>query len=85
MNVGVRELRNHLSKHLARVRDGETITITDHGKPVARLVAIEGESPLERLMAEGLVTPAKRRKLSSREPIDIGENTVSDLVADQRR
>ena len=35
MNVGVRELRDGLSRHLATVREGHTITVTDHGRPVA--------------------------------------------------
>ena len=33
MDVGIRELRDGLSRHLAAVRAGETITVTDHGKP----------------------------------------------------
>ena len=85
MDVGVRDLRDNLSKHLARVRGGETLTVTDHGKPVARLIPLEGRSTLERLIAEGRVTPAKRKKRPSREPVDIGDSIVSDLVADQRR
>jgi prevent-host-death family protein len=36
--VGVRELRQNLSKYLARVKDGETLTVTERGHEVARLV-----------------------------------------------
>lgn len=36
--VGVRELRQNLSKHLDRVKTGETLTVTEHGCVVARLV-----------------------------------------------
>lgn len=36
--VGVREAKAHLSSLLARVRRGESITIADRGRPVARLV-----------------------------------------------
>ena len=32
MDVGIRELRDGLSRHLDRVRKGGTITITDHGQ-----------------------------------------------------
>lgn len=38
--IGARELRTHLSKLLDRVADGEHLTITKHGKPVARLVPV---------------------------------------------
>lgn len=36
--VGVRELRQNLSKYLDRVKAGETLTVTERGKEVARLV-----------------------------------------------
>lgn len=36
--VGVRELRQNLSKHLERVKHGETLTVTERGKEVAKLV-----------------------------------------------
>ncbi len=36
--VGVRELRQNLSKYLERVKEGETLTVTERGHEVARLV-----------------------------------------------
>lgn len=36
--VGVRELRQNLSKYLQRVKQGETLTVTERGHEVARLV-----------------------------------------------
>lgn len=60
-SVGVRELRDHLSAYLERVKDGETITITEHGRPVARLVRDEPLSPhMLRLVAEGKLTLATK-------------------------
>jgi prevent-host-death family protein len=35
--VGAFEAKTHLSELLARVEEGEQITITKHGRPVARL------------------------------------------------
>lgn len=56
-SVGVRELRDHLSAYLERVKDGETIIVTEHGRPVARLVRDAPLSPhLLRLVAEGKLT-----------------------------
>jgi len=37
-SVGVRELRQNLSKYLARVKRGQTLTVTEHGRDVAALV-----------------------------------------------
>ena len=58
MEAGVRELRDHLSRYLDLVRDGQEVTVTDHGKAIARLVPLDQPRPLDRLIAEGLATPA---------------------------
>ena len=49
--VGAFEAKTHLSRLLERVEHGDTITITRHGKPVARLVPIGGSSRDERMRA----------------------------------
>ncbi|MGI8524234.1 MAG: type II toxin-antitoxin system Phd/YefM family antitoxin [Nocardioides sp.] len=83
MNIGVRELRDGLSRHLASVREGHTITVTDHGRPVARIVPLDVPTKLEQLIAEGKVTPARHRKRPRPEPIQTA-GPVSDLVDQQR-
>jgi len=59
--VGVRELRQNLSVYLRRVKAGETLEVTEHGHPVGRLTPIQLEpmSLIDRLIAEGRITPAK--------------------------
>lgn len=84
MDVGVRELRDGLSRHLATVRQGHTITVTDHGRPVARIIPVGVPTKLEQLIAEGKVTPAARRKGKRPAPVET-DGTVSDLVDLQRR
>ena len=37
MEVGIRELRNHLSRYLDRVRDGDEVVVTDRGRAIARV------------------------------------------------
>jgi prevent-host-death family protein len=56
--VGVRELRQRASELLRRVEQGETIEITDRGRPVARLAPLPAGRPLERLRAAGEVDAA---------------------------
>jgi prevent-host-death family protein len=41
--VGVYEAKTHLPRLLEQVEAGETITITRHGKPVAKLVPVESK------------------------------------------
>ncbi|WP_029144280.1 type II toxin-antitoxin system Phd/YefM family antitoxin [Microbacterium luticocti] len=84
MNVGIRELRDGLSRYVAAARDGEEIVVTDHGRAVARLVPYRAPSVLESLIARGLVTPAAQSRTELPEPI-VAQGTVSDLIAQQRR
>lgn len=62
--VGVRDLRDHLSAFLERVKAGETITVTEHGRPIARLVREEPVSQrILELAAQGRLTRATRPRL----------------------
>lgn len=54
--VGVRELKASLSGHLRRVREGESITVTDRGEPVAKLIPAGMPPGLERMIREGRLT-----------------------------
>ena len=84
MEVGVRELRDHLSRYLERVRDGDEVVVTDRGRAIARVVPVGAERVLDRLIAEGIVTPARQRKRQAAKPIR-AKGTVSNLVGEQRR
>ncbi len=55
--IGVRELRQHASRYLARVATGETIEVTDRGRPVALLVPTH-EDRWQDLVARGQVLAA---------------------------
>jgi prevent-host-death family protein len=65
-SIGIRELRQHASRYLRDVERGETIEITDRGRPVARLVPTADGSPIDRLIAAG------RIRLALRAPLDTG-------------
>lgn len=58
MAVGIRELRQRASDLLRRVERGETIEITNRGRPVALLGPLPEGSALERLRAAGEIEPA---------------------------
>jgi prevent-host-death family protein len=59
--VSVARLKARLSEYLRQVRAGEAVVVTDRGKPVARLVGLEGASALEgraeELVRSGLARP----------------------------
>lgn len=59
--VGVRELRQNLSVYLRRVKEGETLEVTEHGHAVARLGPLPAASlsPYEHMLAEGRIRPAR--------------------------
>ncbi len=80
----MRELRNHLSRYLDSVRAGNELIVTDRGHAIARVVPVASERVLDRLIAEGVVTPSSREKSRVPKPIKT-KSTVSDLVGEQRR
>ena len=82
------ELRNNLSRYLDRVRAGDEVVVTDHGREIARVVPIaDGErkpSALDQLIAEGLAaSPLKARRPLPPRGIPVSE-AVSPLVSEQR-
>lgn len=58
--VGIRELRDHLSAYLDRVKAGESLTITEHGKPIARIVSGSLPPRLIEMIVRGEATMATR-------------------------
>lgn len=58
--VGVRELRQNLSVYLRKVQEGETLEVTERGRPVARLTPLApDEGVIDRLIAEGRIVGAR--------------------------
>lgn len=62
MNVGIRELKQHLSEYLRRVADGEVIQVTDRGVPVALISPATRPDPLARGVEEGWIRPPVTRR-----------------------
>ncbi|HZR23430.1 MAG TPA: type II toxin-antitoxin system prevent-host-death family antitoxin [Vicinamibacterales bacterium] len=59
--VGVRELRQNLSVYLEKVKQGAVYTVTEHGHVVAELrPAPLSDDPIQRLIKDGIATPATR-------------------------
>ena len=80
------EMRNNSAEVLRRVEAGETITVTNHGEPVAEIVPVR-RSVLEELRAKGQTRPATRDRATLREiePVALPEGvTTADIIADVR-
>jgi prevent-host-death family protein len=84
LEVGVRELPGNLSRYLDRVQAGEEVVVTDRGPALARMLPLRGERTIDRLVAQGLVPPAKQSKRPTTRPIKT-TGPVSDLVGRHRR
>ena len=83
--VGVRALKNALSRYLAAVRDGQELIVTDHGKPIARIVPVSRSvDRLAELIAQGKARPARPGPRSIPQPIE-NAGPLSDIVLEQRR
>jgi prevent-host-death family protein len=87
--VGVRELRQNLSVYLDRVKAGETLEVTEHGRPVARLGPNRPSqmSIVDRMIADGRITPATHdHRLTPLPPPDPapGEKPLSQIVIEMR-
>lgn len=84
--VGIRELRQNLSKYLRRVARGETLRVSDRGRPVAILAPLPGEATVvDRLVARGRLTRARvdLRALASPEAEPV-EASISDALEQER-
>lgn len=66
-SVGVYEAKTHLARLVERVRQGESLTITRHGLPVARLVPVSKDARERALQAADRIR--RRRKRLRRAPL----------------
>ena len=89
--VGLRDLRHHTSEVLARVRRGETVDVTEHGRLIARIVPV-GERELTpilaRLVASRRATlarrPGYRPRMRPGDATDRLSKTVSEMRDEER-
>lgn len=53
--VGIRDLKQNASEVMSRVKKGESVLVTDRGRPVGRIVPLS-TNPLDELVEAGLAT-----------------------------
>ncbi len=82
-DIGIRELKEHLSEYLDRAERGEVLRVTHRGRPKAVLGPVPGRARIEEGIRAGWVTPGtgaplgpvRRSKASGR---------VLDVLAEDR-
>jgi len=84
--VGIRELRQRASELLRLVEQGETIEVTDRGRPVALLTPLPRGTAFERMLAAGEIDPATGGLDDLPPPLPSrGEELPSQVLARLRR
>ncbi len=87
MQVAVREFKANLSEYLARAQAGETLEITSHKKPIARLsgIAQSTDDKLRELAAKGFLTlPTKPFKLPKPLKLTSTRGLSDDIIKARR-
>ena len=75
--VGVYDAKTHLPKLLDEVERGETVTITRHGRPIAKLVPIDDR---KRTVQEAIEAMREFRRGRT-----LGGIKIKDLIDEGRR
>jgi prevent-host-death family protein len=85
--VGIRAIRQNASAYLRRVEAGETIEITDRGRPVALWVPLRRRKGIARLEAEARLSASEGDLLELGPPLPKAAKTPAPTVtlAEHRR
>lgn len=84
--VGVRELRQNLSVYLARVKKGQALTVTEHGRAVAEFRPLPTPTDaVGRLVEEGRVVPARRPPSALPRPLHLPTGRPVSALLDELR
>ena len=88
IRAGVRKVKDHLSESLRRVRAGERVVITDRGRPIAELVALDGLSShgaARKLVRKGLADWGGGKPRGLENPPRISGRRAEEVVIEDRR
>lgn len=90
--VGVKELKNHLTQYLHRIKNGEEVIVTERGTPIALIQPIKGadkavslEAKLARLAAQGVVALPTQKPLRRVRLVKVSGKPISKAIVEDRR
>ena len=89
--VGIKELKNNLSRYLSHVKAGEDVIITERGKIIARIIqekpkkasVLEALSPLVEKGVLSLPTRTINKRINP--PIVVSGKRISEMIIEDRR
>lgn len=81
--IGLRELRQHASRYIARVARGETVEVTQRGRLVARIVPARPDTWEEMIARGDIVAAESPNRLEDIDPIDYGVD-LSEVLLQMR-
>ena len=84
MNVGVRELKQHLAEYLDRAAAGELVQVTERGVPKVQIVPVPGAGQMTDGVEQGWLRPALRADGLPPVRRTQGRRRVADVLADDR-
>jgi len=87
--VGIREFKTHLSRYVRRVKKGEALALTEHGKTVATITPAT-QSPSEEkvwdLVRRGIIDwSGGKIDWQSRRLVKLKGKSMSDTIIELRR
>lgn len=86
----MRDLGQNVSRVLTRVKEGESLVVTEHGRPVARLVPYTTGTSLDEMIASGEVTPPSgdlQEFLARHKPVEsevLGSKVLQEMRDEER-
>jgi prevent-host-death family protein len=87
--VGSRELKTRLGTYLRKVQQGETLVITERGRPIAELKPISVETSgdqrkIDELVALGMLTRQSGDPLERVKPVRLRGKPLSATILEDR-
>jgi len=89
-SVGIRDAKIHLSRYLKLVQKGEEVIITDHGRPVGKIVPMASRDldlreRIDRLVEQGIIEPLSgERLLTIPPPIPVPKGVAQRMLQEDR-
>ncbi len=89
-SVGIRDAKIHLSRYLKLVQKGAEVVITDHGRPVGKIVPMDArdlslEERIERLVQQGIMQPLSGERLKIiPPPIPLPKGVIQRMLQEDR-
>ena len=86
--IGIRELKENLSRYMQKVRTGEKIIVTDRKKQIAIILPLEKKAEEEKiyqLIQRGMASWSGDKPAGMPQRIMTKDKSVSDAVIEDRR